>query len=100
MRVKVRFTEPYNVRYQHRTFSFATGDEVAGQLARYLVDVGAPVEVVDEPSVTFDDLPKAAELRAAGYDTLNAVRAATDADLRAVEGVGRATVADIRQLLA
>jgi len=43
-----------------------------------------------------DDFPEAERLRAAGFRTLGAVREATDEDLLAVEGVGKARLETIR----
>jgi len=56
------------------------------------VQVQAPVAEVQLP----DDFPEAERLRAAGFRTLGAVREATDEDLLAVDGVGKARLETIR----
>lgn len=53
----------------------------------------------DEPADVWDEIPRAEKLRAAGYDTLAVLAQATDEELRAVDGIGPATVDDIRALL-
>lgn len=46
--------------------------------------------------IDFADLPKHEALTSAGYDTLKKVASASDEELRAVNGIGPATLDDIR----
>lgn len=52
-----------------------------------------------EEEVSFDDLPRSSLLQDAGYGTAGAVRSASDDDLLAIDGIGAATVRDIRSIL-
>lgn len=51
------------------------------------------------PADDLGDLPAAAILRAAGYTTRAAVAATADADLLALDGIGPATLRQIREAL-
>lgn len=60
----------------------------------------APKQPADEPNeapASPDPLSDFPELRAAGYDSVELVRAASDEDLRAVKGIGDATLKRIRE---
>ncbi len=57
--------------------------------------VAAPSE---QPSTATDPLAKWPQLAAAGYGSVDAVSAATDEQLLAIDGIGEATLTKIREL--
>lgn len=76
--------------------------------AGILVEVSAPVtgegddvvEITASLLETFEDERIIGALIAAGYDTVEKVRAASDEELRSVDGIGPKSLAAIRKALA
>ncbi len=62
---------------------------------------GAPIAAPSEqPAPSTDPLAKWPQLAAAGYGTVDAVSAATDEQLLAIDGIGEAKLTKIREVAA
>ncbi|MGY2892481.1 helix-hairpin-helix domain-containing protein [Deinococcus sp. UYEF24] len=100
-----RMTRRYGT-YDHEQALFDEAVAQARQELEELVHLSPTVSEVPEADVQVepappevplpDAFPEAERLRTAGYRTLGAVQEATDEDLRAIEGVGKAKLEAIR----
>jgi len=108
---QIKFTEDHDWNTdgsQHGKRSNRAGDVIqcGDRLADMLVyeqgvaefhETG-PTQTKANLKIDFGDLPGAAALKAAGYDSLEGVAGASDDELLAVKGIGPATLEDIRGL--
>lgn len=83
--------------------NYRAGRPIPEEVARKhgLIGEGRPSqeEGAAGESLSFDELPRSEALRAAGYESVEAVAAASDEALLGVDGIGPTTLEEIRALL-